>query len=47
MNKDEKNSLAYQDCCNCEEPSLPGDDEYMQCYRFWRQIARFPEDVQS
>lgn len=45
MNRDQKNSLAYDDCCNFEGPSLPYDEEYMDCYKFWRQIARFPEDV--
>lgn len=44
MTKDEKNSLAYQDCLDCQEPSMPDDKEYMESYVYWRAIAKFPED---
>lgn len=44
MTRDEKNSIAYDDCCDFNGPSMPYDDEYMKCYNFWRPIAKFPED---
>lgn len=47
MTTEEKNSLAYQDCANYTEPSMPNDIQYMEKYRFWRAIARFPEDIEE
>ena len=44
MTRDMKNSVAYDDCSNYEGPSMPYDKEYMECYRFWREIAQYPED---
>ncbi len=44
MTKDEKNSLAYDDCSEFKEPSMPWDEEYMNCYRFWRGVANYQED---
>lgn len=44
MSRDEKNSAAYEDCANFAEPSYPGDPEFMEFYRYWRAIARFPGD---
>lgn len=45
LTREEKNSLAYDDCSKFEEPSMPDDPEYMDLYRYWREIARFPEDL--
>jgi len=36
---DELNSLAYNDVLDCNGPSLPGNEEYMQCYRFWYPLG--------
>lgn len=44
MTRDQKNSKAYDDCSEYAEPSMPWDAEYMECYRFWRAIAKFPGD---
>jgi len=44
MTRDEKKSMAYNDCSNYEGPSMPYDEEYMQRYNFWRPIAKFPLD---
>ncbi len=45
MTKEEKNHQAYSDCCDLLPPTMPHDEEYMECYRGWRNLARFPEDV--
>ena len=44
---DEKNAQAYEDCALHLPPSLPNDEEYMRLYRFWRGIAKFPEDLDN
>lgn len=44
MTKEQKNSQAYDDCSQYLEPSMPHDTEYMDCYRYWRAIARYPGD---
>lgn len=44
MTKEMKNRLAYQDCVELGDPSFPSDAEYMEYYRFWREVAKFPED---
>lgn len=44
MDKEEKNSQAYLDVLDLESPSIPDDKDYMDSYRFWRGIARWPED---
>lgn len=44
MTREEKNHQAYDDCSLYEDPSMPYDSEYMECYRFWREIAKFPGD---
>jgi hypothetical protein len=45
MTTEQKNSQAYQDCANYAEPSIPNDEVYMERYRYWRAIARYPEDI--
>jgi hypothetical protein len=44
MSSEQKNSLAYQDCVEYKEPSMPDDSDYMTKYQWWRNIAQFPED---
>lgn len=44
MTKEQKNHQAYDDCALCLEPSMPHDAEYMESYRYWRAIAKFPGD---
>lgn len=39
MNKDELNRMAYDDVLGAKEPTLPYNDKYMECYRYWRSIA--------
>lgn len=41
---DEKNRQAYMDVLDCLGPRYPDDEEYMECYRFWRPLQRFPGD---
>ena len=31
--------IAYDDVLDAEEPTFPDNEEYMECYRFWRSIA--------
>ena len=47
IKKDRLNHMAYDDCCEFREPQLPSNETYMECYRFWRQLTRFPEDEKS
>jgi len=42
---DDRNSLAYNDVLDREEPRLPNDLEYMRHYRAWQKIANWPEDI--
>jgi len=28
------NHKAYEDVLDCKQPSLPDDEEYMECYNF-------------
>ncbi len=44
MDKDQLNHQAYDDVACCKEPSIPYDEYYMQCYRFWRPLQKFPGD---
>jgi hypothetical protein len=44
MTSEEKNSLAYKDCVDFREPSFPQDEDFMNKYRGWRNIAQFPDD---
>jgi len=44
MNKDQKNSQAYEDVLSDDEPKFPTDEEYMNSYRFWAQIANRDND---
>ena len=41
---DELNHKAYEDVLDCKDPSMPDNEEYMQCYNFWRPLQRFPGD---
>jgi hypothetical protein len=35
LNREQKNSQAYEDVCDCLGPSMLNDPEYMIYYRFW------------
>lgn len=41
---DEMNERAYMDVLDRKEPTLEHNDVYMKHYRFWREIANWPED---
>jgi len=36
--KEELNHQAYMDVLDYEEPSMPNNTIYMECYRFWRPL---------
>ena len=36
------NRQAYMDVLDCEEPSMPDNEEYMKYYKFWRPFQKFP-----
>jgi len=44
MTTDEKNCLAYEDVLNMSAPSMPDDEEYMKCYRFWQSVSEPGDD---
>jgi hypothetical protein len=44
VTSEDKNSLAYRDCAEFKEPSMPDDTEYMKKYQGWRNLAQFPGD---
>jgi hypothetical protein len=44
MTSEQKNSLAYQDCLDLKDPSMPDDPVYMEKYQAWRSLAPFPDD---
>ena len=44
MTRDQKNSMAYDDIVEMNNPSMPEDEEYMSCYYFWRGLAKWPGD---
>ena len=43
--KDDLNHEAYMDVLDCREPQMPENEYYMQCYRNWRPLQKFPGDL--
>ena len=38
MDREELNHQAYNDVLDCNDPSYPENEVYMEYYRFWKSV---------